>query len=660
MQENRSGGAESDAPTAESARRERHYAWAISGFLILAVGLIFGQTLRHVLLDYDDNGFVQANPLVTGGLTFQGVKWAFTQGPYGEWYPLAPLSHMLDCQLFGLNASGHHLTNLLLHAAASVALFLVLWRMTDELWPSGFVAAVFAVHPQHVESVAWVAERRDVLSGLLFMLTLAAYLGYVRHGRSLRRYLLVIALLALGLMAKPMLVTVPMLLLLLDFWPLARLGAAGDTPGWTQSVKQPGLLRLVIEKIPLLALSAADCWMTLRTHTLVSAPVPWSSRIDNAATSGLTYIGQFFYPVDLAIFYPYPETGVPAWKVVGSLTFLVIVSAAAVIWRRRSPYFFVGWFWFLGMLFPVIGLVTVSDHARADRYMYLPGIGLYIAISWGAARLFANSLSGRRWLAAGAGLTLVLLSVCAARQTSYWYDDETLWRHDLACTVANSEAETALASALARNGQRDEAISYFQRAQQHAPDGEPFNNLGVMLDHEGKTDEAIAQYRLALDHDPKYLLAHVNLIAALARQGKLDEAREYVRRAAEINPQDVSAYLVLARIFLSQGKNADARVEIERAISIDPRNAAAQNEMGVTYVSEGNAEQAIPYYAAAVAIDPYFAVAQNNLAHALATCGRNSEAIIQYRRAVQLDPRNWDARAALDGLLHKGPGQPHR
>ncbi len=236
---------------------------ACAGFSLLAIGLIYGQTLGHVLLDYDDSGFVSANPHVTGGSDRRGNRWAFTEGPYGEWYPLAPLSHMLDCQLFGLHAWGHHLTNVLLHAATSIALFLVLWRMTGELWPSAFVAAIFAVHPQHVESVAWVAERRDVLSGLFFMLTLGAYLGYVRHGRSLGRYVLTAVLFALGLMAKPMLVTLPPLLLLLDFWPLARFGFAGDTPRWTQTVERPGTLRLVLEKLPLVALTAGDCLMTL-------------------------------------------------------------------------------------------------------------------------------------------------------------------------------------------------------------------------------------------------------------------------------------------------------------------------------------------------------------------------------------------------------------
>ncbi|HEY1785535.1 MAG TPA: tetratricopeptide repeat protein, partial [Pirellulales bacterium] len=510
-------------------------------FLLVAIGLIYAQTLDHVLLSYDDSGFVFANPHVKAGLTPAGIAWAFTEGPYGEWYPLAPLSHMLDCQLFGLHAWGHHLTNVLLHAAASIGLFLVLRQMTGELWPSAFVAALFAVHPQHVESVAWVSERRDVLSGLLFMLTLGAYLRYIRHGRTLAHYLLVALLFALGLMAKPMLVTLPPLLLLLDFWPLARIGAAGDTPAWARSVERPGLARLILEKLPLVALAAADCLMTLRTHNSGDDAPAWSQRFGTAAVSCVTYIVQFFRPVDLVAFYPMPLGGPPIGQVAVAIAILAGVTTAAVIWRRRCPYLFVGWFWFVGMLSPVLGLIQVSEHAMADRYMYLPSIGLSIALAWGAARLAAGSPE-RRWaLAAGAGLVIVVLVACAAWQTSNWYDDETLWRHALACNPDNVKAETNLAEALDRQGRRDEAIAYYQRAEQHATDCRPFNGLGALLAREGKLDEAVAHYRQALQISPKAYLVHVNLGAALARKRQFDEANQHFRRALEINPRGIEA-----------------------------------------------------------------------------------------------------------------------
>ena len=517
------------------------YVWGVCGFLLLAIGLIYGQTLRFPFLNFDDNGFVFANPNVTAGLTGEGIWWAFTDGPYGEWYPLDPLSHMLDCQLFGLNAWGHHLTNVLLHAAASIALLLVLWRMTDELWPSAFVATLFAVHPQHVESVAWISERRDVLSGLFFMLTLAAYLGYVRRGRSLARYALVAVLFVLGLMSKPMLVTLPPLLLLLDFWPLARIGAASDAPGWTQSLDRPGAWWLVLEKLPLFALAAGDCLMTLRTHNAGGAVLPWPVRIGNGAVSCVTYLGQFFYPLNLAAYYPVPPAGPPLAKAAGTVAIVVLVSAAAVIWRRRFPYGFVGWFWYLGMLSPVLGLVQVSSHAMADRYTYLPSIGLTIALAWGATRLGAHWPNGRRLLAPCAGLAIALLIAAAARQTSFWRSDETLWRHALAVTSDNGEAEFNLAFALVGQGRLDDAATHLRRAEQHAVDISPFINLGLILAQQGKLDEAIAEFRQALTRDSESVLAaraHVNLASALTARGQIVEAADHYRQALQIEPNN--------------------------------------------------------------------------------------------------------------------------
>jgi protein O-mannosyl-transferase len=642
---------------AKSSRSDRYYAWAVCGFLLLTVGLIYGQTLDHVLVDYDDSGFVYANPHVRAGLTLEGIKWAFTEGPYGEWYPLAPLSHMLDCQLFDLAVWGHHLTSVLLHAAGSILLFLVWWRMTDELWPSAFVAAVFAVHPQHVESVAWVAERRDVLCGLFFMLTLATYLGYVRHGRSLGRYVLVAAMLALGLMAKPMLVTVPPLLLLLDFWPLARIGAASDTPDWTHSIERPGLLRLVLEKIPLFALAVGDCLMTLRTHNAVVIVLPWSVRISNAATSCIAYIRQFFYPVDLAVFYPYPKDGFPIGSVVSCLVILVVVSGAAVIWRRRCPYLFVGWFWFLGMLSPVIGLISVSDHAMADRYMYLPSIGLSIALTWGAVRLCAGSPNWTRVLTGGSALAVGVLAVYSVWQTSYWHDDETLWRHALSCTAASSEAELALADALARQSQFDEAIDYYERAQKHPLDAMPFNNLGKTLAGLGDLNGAIAQYRLALLIDPKSALVHANLAAALGLKAQFEEAMKHALLAIELDPLATIPHVALAHLYAYQKKMAEARTELYRVIEMDPFYAGAENDLGSTFLDEGNLNEAMLHYRRALQLDPKMVLAHTNLAEVLVTLGKVDEAIPHYRRALELEPNNKVALSALEKLLGESPSQ---
>ena len=369
----------------------------VCGLLLLAVALVFGQTVQHGFVNYDDNGYVSDNPQVTKGLTVQGIGWAFTTTHGSMWGPLTWLSHMLDCQLYGLHSWGHHLTNILLHAATTIILFLVLRRMTGDLWPSALVAALFAVHPLHVESVAWVAERKGLLSGLFFVLTIGAYVGYVRHRFSLLRYLAVVVLFALGLMAKPMVVTLPFVLLLLDYWPLGRIvvgtrrvpSAAGPAAGEQTAHGVCLLRRLVVEKIPLFALAAASCVAAPFTQGEAVASlnaIRLSSRITNALVSYVAYVGQFFSPVGLAVFYPHPGSSLPIWKAVGALALLVGVSAAAVAWRRRYPWVFVGWFWYLGTLVPMIGLVQIGGHAMADRYTYVTQIGLYLALAWRARR----------------------------------------------------------------------------------------------------------------------------------------------------------------------------------------------------------------------------------------------------------------------------------
>jgi tetratricopeptide (TPR) repeat protein len=637
-------------------RTNTYYAWGVCGFLLLAIGLIYAQTLGYPLINFDDNVFVFENPHVTPGLTAKGIRWAFTDGPNGEWYPLAPLSHMLDCQLFGLHAWGHHLTNVLFHAAVSIALFLVLWRMTGELWPSAFVATIFAVHPQHVESVAWVAERKDVLSGLFFVLTLGAWLGYVRQGRSLGRYLLVTLLFALGLMSKPMLVTLPALLLLLDFWPLARFGHAADVPNWAHSVERPGALRLVLEKLPLLALAVADGVITLRTHDNRSMPFDWTERIGNAAISYVTYVVQFFYPVDLAVFYPLPLGGPPPWKVAGAIAILAVTSAAAVIWRRRCPYLFVGWFWFLGMLAPLVGVINLGLIAMADRYIYLPGIGLYIALAWGATRLVAGSPEGRWVLGTCAGLAIAVLVACAAWQTSFWHDDVTLWSHTLAVTTDNAKAEIRLADEFVRQGRLADAIPYYHRALAFAPNVnasyDAHLNLGVALLRQDKFDEAMAQFQRALELVPDSYDAHLDLGIALTGQKRFDESIQQLRRAIDIDPLRVSAHGALAYTLRLDGKIDQAIAELERAVRLDPRNIAAQNELGWTLFTQGKSGEAIPHFEAALAVDPNSLWTHVNLAHALAARGRIDEAVAHYRQALQIDPNNTVARQNLDKLLH--------
>ena len=426
---------------------------AVCALLLLAVGLIFGQTVADEFVNYDDDMYVYDNPHVAQGLTVSGTIWVFSHGHGGNWHPLTGLSHLADGQLFGLAAAGHHATNVALHAATVLALYLVLWRMTGACWPSALAAAIFALHPLRVESVAWVAERKDVLSGLCFVLTLGAYVWYVRSTFSWRRYLLLTALFALGLMAKPMLVTLPFVLLLLDYWPLGRMGSHRR--------------QIVIEKLPLLVLAAACCAITLWVQGEAVLPderLPFCWRAANALVSYVAYVGQLFCPMGLAVFYPHPGAHLPLWKVAGAAVLLVSISAAAVSCRRRAPYVLVGWLWYVGMLVPVVGLVQVGAQEMADRYTYLPQIGLCISLAWLAAAACRHWPSPRWASSMAATVVLLALMACAWRQTSFWRDSEALWTRALACTSRNNVAHTNLGIFLAGQGRLDEAISQYRRA----------------------------------------------------------------------------------------------------------------------------------------------------------------------------------------------------
>ena len=406
-------------------------AAAIGGLLLLAVAMVFGQTVGFDFVNYDDPLYVCDNPHIFCGLSGQGIAWAFTGVDFYFWHPLTWLSLLSDFQFYGLHPWGYHLTNVLLHAATTILLFVVLRRMTGDVWPSAFVAAVFAIHPLQAESVAWIAERKGVLSGLFFVLTLAAYLGYVRHPFSLARYLAVAVLLVLGLMAKPMLVTVAPLLLLLDYWPLGRL----ESPLWSRTNA-----RLLVEKIPLLMVTAAFCVVTFLAEGDVVGTFenfPLSVRITNALVSCAAYLGHLFYPVGLAPFYPHPGAGLPTWKAVAALLALVTISVVVAARWRRNPYLVVGWLWYLGMLVPVSGLVQVGAHGMADRYAYLPHIGLTIGLAWAAKDALASSPLRARLCGAASMLAILIFMLCAWRQTSYWRDSQTLWEHDLECVAPN-------------------------------------------------------------------------------------------------------------------------------------------------------------------------------------------------------------------------------
>jgi len=598
---------------------------------------VFGQTLHHQFVNYDDNKYVYDNPMVARGLTLNGAAWAFSFHAH-NWHPLTWLSHMLDCQLYGLQPGGHHLTNVLLHTGTVIALFLVLRQMTGALWRSAFVAAVFAIHPLRVESVAWVAERKDVLSGLFFVLTIGAYVRYARRPGSWERYGLVVFLFILGLMSKPMLVTLPLVLLLLDYWPLQRKEAAG---------------KLLLEKLPFLVLSAAACVVTflaqkgaIQSSETFSLPL----REGNALVSGKLYLDEMAYPAGLALFYPFPNVQLVS-KV--ALAGMILAGFSVVVWRerRKQPWLLMGWLWYLVMLLPVVGIIQVGRQAHADRYTYLPQIGIYVAVTW----LVAGWV-GQRLAASLMVVVIAVLMFCAWKQTAYWRDSETLWLRTLACTANNDLAHYALGNDLYERGKLDEAITQYQAALQirpHYADAE--NNLGLVLYAKGNVDEAIAHYQTALQIRPRYAEAHNNLGVALLQKGNVDEAMAHYQAALQIRPDYVEARNNLDAALLKAGKADDAIAHYQEVLKINPSYANAHYDLGNVLDQKGRTDEAIAQYRQALQINPAYAEARNSLGRALCIKGNMEEGIAQFQQALQINPTNAEAHSNLgNALLQKG------
>ena len=531
-------------------RKTTRRQWLTAGICICLAVLtwaVFGQTLRHDFVNYDDPRYVYQNTRITSGLNIAGIAWAFTHIHSENWHPLTTITHMLDSSLYGLKAGRHHFTNVLLHTVAVVLLFLLLQQMTGALWKSAFVAAVFAIHPLHVESVAWVAERKDVLSGVFFMLTLLAYVHYAR-APSTWRYLIVAFVFALGLMSKPMLVTLPFVLLLLDYWPLRRIRDQRSRVG-----RQ--LLSLLVEKIPLIALSAVSSVITFLAQRGAlggTEQLPMLARINNALVSYVVYVRQMFWPANLAVFYPHPENRLPPWEISLALAVLIGITIAAVILRKKAPYFIMGWFWYLGMLVPVIGLVQVGWQGHADRYTYLPQIGLYIAGTWAVADLTALWPRRRILLGAAALLLIGALSWSSSVQTSYWRDSETLFTHALAVTRNNDVAE---------------------------------NNLGIVFLQRGQLDEAISRLQAAIDLRPENGPAHNNLAKALLQKGRLAEAMVHYRKFFEIEPENVEARNILGTALIQQGRIREAIEQWQDALAIEPENGNAASNLAWVFAT---------------------------------------------------------------------------
>ena len=564
---------------------DRPIILAASVLLAAIIWIVFGRTTGHRFVNLDDQVAVFDNPHVTNGLSSQAIWWAFTHIDVNFYAPLTTISHMLDWTLYQSNAGGHHLTNILLHTASAILLFVILLQITFRFWRAAFVAVVFAIHPLHVESVAWVTERKDVLSGLFFMLTLLAYVHYTHRPRSLLRYAIVLLVFSLGLLSKPTLVTVPFVLLLLDYWPLKRFqqnGERQDDAGLNKQRPWSVFLRLLVEKIPLIALSAFASLVAFRAQGTAVMPVEkysLFSRVGNAIISYFIYIKQTFLPTGLAAFYPHPGDDFSRHEAVIALILLGAISLA-VFGVRRQPAILVGWLWYLGMLVPMIGIVQVGEFAHADRCMYLPQIGLAFAVAWLFPHI-CNWNSAFRSLPLIAGvLCITSLTISARSQAANWRDSEALWTHTIRCTPRNALAHNDLALALRDKGHTDEAVSHYNQALAIRPTyAEAHNNLAIILRQQGRVDEAITHFQEALANRPQYSEAHSNLGNALFAKGWLSEAEAEYRAALKDNPNLVAPHNNLALLLTQQGHAEEAIQHFRAAMEIDPSDPSAPNNL---------------------------------------------------------------------------------
>jgi protein O-mannosyl-transferase len=555
----------------------------VSIFLMAITWLVFGETLRHPSINFDDQAYVFENPKINTGLTSTGVLWAFTHSHAENWHPLTSISHMLDCQLFGLQAGWHHFTNVLLHTIAVILLFLVFREMTGALWRSAFVAALFAIHPLRVESVAWIAERKDVLSGVFFMLTLGAYVRYVREPSSIR-YLIVAVLFGLGLMTKSMLVTLPFVLLVLDYWPLGRFAhvcPAEPKPKngfarWWSHRSIP--TRLILEKIPLIALSAASSIITIFAQkraaiSVESLPLVW--RMNNAFVSYVAYIWQMVCPIRLALVYPHPEYRLSLWGVALAIAFLTGVTAVVVAFRGKHPYLITGWLWYVGMLVPVIGIVQVGAQARADRYTYLPQIGLYLIATWTVADLSVAWRYRRQILGVAAAIVIAGLAWLAWIQNTYWRDSEALWTRTLAVTSHNDVAHASFADLLLRRDRIDEAISHSEEALRiHSRNGSAHNTLAFGLFRRGRVEEAVAHWKESLKIRPDDMNAQAYLawVLATSPDASLRDGAKAVELAKTVlehaGHADVVVLRTLAAGYAESGRFSEAIETARQALQL--------------------------------------------------------------------------------------------
>ena len=658
----------------------KKFKYLIVILLILISFIAFGRIVANDFINFDDDIYITGNNYIKSGINTESIKWAFTSSHAANWHPLTWLSHMLDWQLFGANASGHHLVNLLLHIGSAILLFLFLNKTTGSLWPSAFVAAMFALHPLRVESVAWASERKDVLSMFLGMATIYVYALYVENHK-LSKYFLCLALFALSLLAKPMLVTLPFLLLLLDYWPLGRWQKAlkpqllpvGNKGGLvknkakqrkTNSTKykkisiplvdrSKTIRSLLVEKLPFIFMAIASSIVTIWAQSNGGAvayleQLPFLDRILNAIVSYVQYLIKMFWPVNLVIFYPYRQF-LPFWQVFGAASILLGVSIAVIYAIKKVPFLFVGWFWYLGTLVPVIGLMQVGFQSIADRYTYFPSIGIAIILTWGV--IYLSKVKLRKIIIIPTVIILTALTFLTWQQCGYWKNSNSLFSHVLQATKDNYLAHNNLGLALAAEGKNEEAIAHYLKAIEINPYCKAHFNLGVALVAQGRIEEAIAAIKLNPNQQEAHFGLSVVLVARgknLVAQGRIEEAITHYLSAIKINSDNADAHCNLADVFVQQNKIDQAIEHFREAVRITPSSFAALNNLGVNLEKQLKHDEAIEYYRRAVQIEPKNPGIYFNLGVALGNKGELKEAANNFRLAIKIKPDYEEARRALN------------
>ena len=626
---------------------------ALCVFLVIATLAVYLQIQSHEYLIYDDAEYVTKNWRVQSGLTLESVKWAFTTGHFANWHPVTWLSHIIDFELYGPNPAGHHLVNLSIHILNTLLLFLVLIRMTGAIWQSGFVAALFALHPFNVESVAWVAERKNVLSTFFWFLTMWSYIRYVEKP-SASKYGMTAVFLTLGLLAKPMLVTLPFVLLMLDFWPLKRaklLVKGEENPD--SGVK---FSKLVWEKIPLLIIVVGSCIATfivqkdggalrgMEIHSL-------STRFANAMVSYVTYLEKTFWPSGLSVFYPHPGDALPAGQIFICTALLLVISFTAARWIKKAPYFAFGWFWFLGTLVPVIQIVQTGAHAMADRYAYIPLIGIFIIVAWGLPDLLARWNHREKVPVLFAGL-LIPLMIATSIQVGLWENGITLFKH--AIRVTNSKyrdiasTHALLANAYHRKGELNLAISEFKTSLEIKPEHEySLNNLAATLAEQGNLEEALLSAQKLASYKPNYAPGIVTLANILEELGRLNEAQTYYERVLELDSNSFENHLNLANAFYKIGSMTKAILHFRESITLNPRLVEAHYNLGNALGQQGQHQEAQAAFEQAISLDEKLSLPHYGLGIIHLRGGKYSKAIEAFEQALTLNPNLEQARHFL-------------